>query len=123
MDEDVTGFLPTRSDDSVQQAQVVLYGGASGGRKSNWLVADSAQEYDNPYFRGILLRQSYSEMTNLMDEMEKIYRPLGARSSEGRKLWRFPAGGQMRLGYAAIACGFEPEDGSTRAKPKGANTG
>lgn len=62
------------------RAQMLLYGGASGGGKSAWLVGDSAQEYDNPRFRGILLRKSYTEMTNLMDEMERIYLPLGGRS-------------------------------------------
>ena len=83
------------------RAQMALFGGQSGGGKSNVLVADSAQEYDNPNFRGLLLRKSFPEMTNLLDEMEKIYKPLGARRSEGGKLWRFPAGGQMRLGYMA----------------------
>ena len=83
------------------RAQLLLYGGASGGGKSNWLVADSAQEYDNSNFRGILLRKSYTEMTNLMDEMERIYSPLGGRKSDGGKLWRFPSGALMRLGYMA----------------------
>lgn len=83
------------------RAQMLLYGGQSGSMKTNFLVADSAQEYDSPYFRGILLRKSFTEMTNIMDEMERIYRPLGGRPSDGRKLWRFPAGGQMRLGYMA----------------------
>jgi hypothetical protein len=68
---------------------------------SNWLVADSAQEYDNPRFRGILLRKSFTEMTNIMDEMERIYSPLGGRKSEGGKLWKFPSGAMMRLGYMA----------------------
>jgi hypothetical protein len=83
------------------RAQLVLFGGQSGGGKSNVLVADSAQEYDNPNFRGILLRKSYTEMTNIMDEMEKIYLPLGGRKSDGGKLWRFPSGALMRLGYMA----------------------
>lgn len=83
------------------RAQLALFGGQSGGGKSNVLVADSAQEYDNPHFRGILLRKSYTEMTGLMDEMDKIYRPLGARPADGKKIWRFPAGGIMRLGYMA----------------------
>ncbi len=83
------------------RAQIVLYGGASGGGKSNGLVGDSAQEYDNPRFRGILLRKSYTEMTNIMDEMERIYLPLGGRKAEGGKLWRFPSGAQMRVGYMA----------------------
>jgi len=80
---------------------MLLYGGGSGGGKSAWLVGDSAQEYDNPRFRGILLRKSYTEMTNLMDEMERIYLPLGGRKSDGGKLWRFPSGAMMRLGYMA----------------------
>lgn len=110
------------------KAQLCLYGGASGGAKSNALVADSAQEYDNPNFRGILLRKSYTEMTGLMDEMEKIYLPLGGRKADGGKIWRFPAGGIMRLGYMASdkhlelytgkpiswlgidECQFQPED-------------
>ena len=83
------------------RAQLALFGGQSGGGKSNVLVADSAQEYDNPYFRGILLRKSFSEMTNIMDEMERIYRPLGGRPSDGKKIWKFPSGAIMRLGYMA----------------------
>lgn len=83
------------------RAQLCLYGGQSGGGKSNVLVADSAQEYDNPHFRGVLLRKSISEMNSLKSEIEKIYRPLGARRAEGGKLWRLPAGGELRLGYMA----------------------
>lgn len=101
---DVSGWFPNSSPQLTAiecRAQLLLYGGASGGGKSNWLVADSAQEFDNPRFRGILLRKSYTEMTNLMDEMERIYLPLGGRKSDGGKLWRFPSGAMMRLGYMA----------------------
>lgn len=101
---EVSGWAPNSSPQLTalgSRAQMLLYGGASGGGKSSWLVGDSAQEYDNPRFRGILLRKSYTEMTNLMDEMERIYLPLGGRRSDGGKLWRFPAGGMMRLGYMA----------------------
>lgn len=80
-------------------AEMVLFGGASGGGKSNVLVADSAQEYDNPNFRGLLLRKSYTEMTNIIDEMRRIYGPLGGRATDRERVWRFPAGGIMRLGY------------------------
>lgn len=101
---EVNGWAPNSSPQLTaieSRAQLVLYGGASGGGKSNWLVADSAQEFDNGKFRGILLRKSYTEMTNLMDEMERIYSPLGGRKSDGGKLWRFPSGAMMRLGYMA----------------------
>lgn len=62
------------------RAQFLLYGGTSGSMKTNLLVADSAQEFDNGHFRGVLLRKSYTEMTNIMDEMEKIYSPLGGEN-------------------------------------------
>lgn len=100
----VNGWAPTNAAQNtfIQcRAQLALFGGQSGGGKTNVLVADSAQEYDNPHFRGILLRKSYTEMANIMDEMEKVYLPLGGRKSDGGKLWRFPAGGMMRLGYMA----------------------
>jgi len=61
---EVSGWAPNSSPQLTaieSRAQFVLYGGASGGGKSNWLVADSAQEYDNPRFRGILLRKSYTK--------------------------------------------------------------
>lgn len=99
-----TGWAPINAAQATFiecRAQLALFGGQSGGGKTNVLVADSAQEYDNPNFRGILLRKSYTEMANIMDEMERIYLPLGGRKSDGGKLWRFPAGGMMRLGYMA----------------------
>ena len=101
---EISGWKPINSAQATFlecRAQMALYGGASGGGKTNVLVADSAQEHDNPSFRGILLRKSYTEMTNIMDEMEKIYLPLGGLKSDGGKLWRFPSGGLMRLGYMA----------------------
>jgi len=100
----VSGWAPINAAQNtfIQcRAQLALFGGQSGGGKTNVLVADSAQEYDNPHFRGILLRKSYTEMANIMDEMEKVYLPLGGRKADGGKLWRFPAGGMMRLGYMA----------------------
>jgi hypothetical protein len=82
-------------------AKFVLYGGGSGGGKSDWLVADAAQEHENPNFRGVLLRKSFREMTNLIDRMKAIYRPLGARSTEKDTVWKFPSGASLRLGYLA----------------------
>lgn len=101
---EINGWCPASSAQMTFincRAQMALFGGQSGGGKSNVLVADSAQEYSNPNFRGILLRKSFSEMTNIVDEMAKIYSPLGGRRAEGGKLWRFPSGAQMRLGYLA----------------------
>lgn len=101
---DINGWAPNSPPQMTLidcRAQLALYGGASGGGKTVALIGDSAQEFDNPKFRGILLRKSFTEMTNIIDEMTRIYGPLGGRKAEGGKLWRFPSGAQMRLGYMA----------------------
>lgn len=83
------------------KAEMLLYGGASGGGKTDFLIADGAQERDNPNFRGLLLRKSFSEMQQIMDRMEAVYRPMGARWKGEEHTWIFPAGSRMRLGYMA----------------------
>lgn len=93
-------------------AKLLLYGGGSGGGKTDFLVADGAQEVSNPNFRGILLRKSYTEMNNIMDRMAAIYRPLGGHSSDGGKMWKFPSGAQMRLGFLAADADVEKYQGS-----------
>ena len=82
-------------------AKLLLYGGGSGGGKTDFLVADAAQEIGNPNFRGVLLRKSFREMVNIIDRMKAIHRPLGARSTEKDTVWKYPSGAQIRLGYLA----------------------
>lgn len=95
------------SDNSPQRtalespAKLLLYGGGSGGGKSDWLVADAAQEVGNPNFRGLLLRKSFREMNNIIDRMKAIYRPLGGHPTDKNTVWKFPSGAQIRLGYLA----------------------
>lgn len=83
------------------KAEFLLYGGASGGGKTDYLIADAMQEIENPNFRGLLLRISYGEMNQLMDRMEAIYRPLGARWKGDDHTWIFASGAKIRLGYMA----------------------
>lgn len=84
-------------------AQMLLYGGASGGGKSDYLVGDAMQEYRIPSFRGLLLRPSLGEMDQLGDRMEKAYLPLGGRYRQrsGGGEWRFPSNAKIRFGYLA----------------------
>lgn len=93
-------------------AEILLYGGGSGGGKTDFLVADGAQEVGNPNFRGLLLRKSFTEMNNIIDRMMAIYRPLGGRPTDGGKMWKFPSGSQMRLGYLAADNDVEKYQGS-----------
>jgi hypothetical protein len=82
-------------------AKLLLYGGGSGGGKTDFLVADAAQEVSNPNFRGVLLRKSFREMVNIIDRMKAIHRPLGGRPTEKDTVWKYPSGAQIRLGYLA----------------------
>jgi len=109
---------PEHSDKSPQRtglespATLLLYGGGSGGGKSDWLVADAAQEVSNPNFRGLLIRKSFVEMNNIIDRMKAIYRPLGGRSTDKDRMWRFPSGAQIRLGYMSSDADVENYQGT-----------
>lgn len=84
-------------------AELALFGGMSGGGKSDSLVADAQMEHHNPSLKALMIRESLGEMQQLNDRMEKVYSPLGARW-RGRiasKAWMFPAGGFVRPGYLA----------------------
>lgn len=84
-------------------AQLLLFGGQSGGGKTDFLVGDAMQEYRNSAFRGLLLRETLGEFDQLGDRMEKAYVPLGARykSRTGGGQWTFPSGARLRFGYLA----------------------
>lgn len=98
-------------------AQLLLYGGASGGGKSSFLVADAMQEYTNPNFRGLLLRESLGEMDQLGDEMERAYLPLRARyrGRSGGGEWKFPSGARVRFGYLASDKDLSKYRGNTKS--------
>jgi hypothetical protein len=97
-------------------AEMLLYGGQSGGGKSDFLVGDAMQEYMIPSFRGLLLRESLGEFDQIGDRMKAAYEPLGAkyRLRTGGGQWIFPgyefkrgrwvkilgsSGARIRFGY------------------------
>ena len=80
-------------------AELLDYGGASGGGKSQLLVADAADEYRNPWLTGLLVRKQRTDMPELKDIMQRIYRPLGGRHLRTDHAWQFQAGGTIRYGY------------------------
>ena len=81
------------------KAQALLFGGGSGGGKTSFLVADAAQEYDNPNLRALIIRRSYTEMPQIIDLSRAMYSQMGATYRGDEHTWRFPSGAQVRLGY------------------------
>jgi hypothetical protein len=82
---------------------MLLFGGQSGGGKSDFLVGDAMQECHLPSFRGLLLRESLGELDQIGDRMQAAYEPLGARyrGRTGGGQWLFPSGARIRFGYLA----------------------
>ena len=81
------------------RAELLLFGGASGGGKTQMLAADACQEYLNPRLRALLIRTTLEEMQELEDIQQRMYEPKGARWL--KKRWRFPSGATIRPGYLA----------------------
>ncbi len=87
-------------------ATELFYGGAAGGGKSDWLIGDYMQGADlyGRFWRGILFRQTYDELEELMDRANELFTPQGARfvgkgSKEGSNIWIFPNRATLKMRY------------------------
>jgi len=74
--------------------QDVLYGGAAGGGKSFALLADPLRYCHNPNHRGLLLRRTLDELTELISKSKQLYPKAfpGAVFRESKSTWVFPSG-------------------------------
>ena len=79
----------------------VLYGGAAGGGKSFALLADPLRYCHNPNHRGLLLRRTLDELTELIDKAKQLYPKAfpGATFRESKSTWVFPSGATMWFTY------------------------
>ena len=79
----------------------VLYGGAAGGGKSFALLADHLRYCHNPNHRGLLLRRTLDELTELIDKSRQLYTKAfpGAKFRESKSTWHFPSGATIWFTY------------------------
>jgi hypothetical protein len=77
----------------------VLYGGAKGGKKTESLVMVHLQQTDHPKYKGLVLRETFAELIEIMDRCRKYYPKLGARWVAGENRWVFPSGASVEIGY------------------------
>jgi len=76
----------------------LLFGGARGGGKSDYLLGDFAQDINlGPVWRGIIFRKSYPELEELLVRAKEIFLPLGATYKVSEKTFVFPSGATLKM--------------------------
>lgn len=76
----------------------LMYGGARGGGKSDFLLGDFLQDIDQgAKWRGILFRRSYPELEELIVRAQEIFLPLGAIYKVSEKTFYFPTGATLKM--------------------------
>lgn len=75
----------------------VLYGGAAGGGKSDALLAEALRQVDIPNYRGLILRKTYPQLSELVDRSLSIYKPAFPQAvyNASDHVWRFPSGAKI----------------------------
>lgn len=91
-----------QTDFLASSEQEVLFGGAAGGGKSVAMVADPMRYFDNPDFKGLLLRRTMPELRELISISQKMYKGIwgdDAKWTERDSTWRLPSGATLWLSY------------------------
>ncbi|NLB89708.1 MAG: Terminase-like family protein [Clostridiales bacterium] len=77
-----------------------LYGGAAGGGKSDALLAEGLRQVHIPHYKGLILRKTYPQLSELVDRSRYIYQGAfpGAKYNQTTHVWTFPSGATITFG-------------------------
>ncbi len=77
-----------------------LYGGAAGGGKSDALVIEATRQIEIPHYKGLILRKTYPQLTELIEKSLKYYPQAfpNARYNASEHTWKFPSGAKIVFG-------------------------
>ena len=77
-----------------------LYGGAAGGGKSDYLLAEALRQVHIPQYRAIIFRKTYPELADLISRSHELYGNAfpKAKYNESKHCWRFPSGAIIYFG-------------------------
>lgn len=77
-----------------------FYGGAAGGGKSDYLLAEALRQVQIPNYKAIIFRKTYPELSELIDRSQYMYRLSypKARYNNSEHVWKFPSGAKIYFG-------------------------
>lgn len=76
----------------------LMFGGARGGGKSDFLLGDFLQDIGiGETWRGIIFRRSYPELEELITRAKEVYAPFGAIWKVSDKTFVFPTGATLKM--------------------------
>ena len=77
-----------------------LYGGAAGGGKSDCAIAEALRQVHIPHYRGLILRKTYPQLSDLIDRSREIYLAAfpKAKYNDQKHSWTFPSGAKIYFG-------------------------
>ncbi|MBR1969602.1 MAG: terminase family protein [Clostridia bacterium] len=77
-----------------------LYGGAAGGGKSDCALAEALRQVNIPHYRGLILRKTYPQLSELIDRSREIYKSAfpDAKYNEQKHCWTFKSGAKIYFG-------------------------
>lgn len=80
----------------------MLYGGAAGGGKSEFLLMEALRYVEHPGYTAILFRRTFPELKQprgLIERSRAIYPHFGGRYNEQTHTWRFPSGSTITFAH------------------------
>lgn len=83
-----------------RQEDEALYGGSAGGGKSDCALAEALRQIDIPHYRGLILRKTYPQLSELVDRSTELYKAVvpKAKYNDSKHYWVFPSGAKVYFG-------------------------
>lgn len=79
----------------------VLFGGAAGGGKSDWLLMAALQYVDVPHYSALILRKTWPDLNApgaILDRAKTWFADLPVRMHDEGRYWSFPSGATLQFG-------------------------